>query len=330
MPSVHLLNVAPGDSTIIRHGSGRVSMIDVCDGNIEEEVRKVLAEISRAKPRGNFGMCQYPTNPIWYAHSIGIDEIWRFILSHPDMDHMDGLAALDDAFAIHNFWDTGARRPKPEFAEQGPYREEDWDRYVAMRDGKTGTNSRVRQAGNRFPYANELPEGGSNGPDGLYILAPDAELIRDARADEDINDGSYVLLYNSAGGRIILPGDAHDATWEYVFSHHGGSVTPCSFLLAPHHGRDSERSYDFLDVLKPELTLIGCTSSEYIDYGQWTRRNLDYITSNQAGNVVLEIGPPGIDVYIENDRYAEACNGPITYRNGQGYAFWRFIKSPAT
>ena len=37
MPSIHLLNVAPGNCTIIRHGSSRVTMVDVCDGSIDEE-----------------------------------------------------------------------------------------------------------------------------------------------------------------------------------------------------------------------------------------------------------------------------------------------------
>lgn len=44
MPSVHLLNVSPGDCTIIRHGSGRVSMIDMCDGNIQTGGLNLLKE----------------------------------------------------------------------------------------------------------------------------------------------------------------------------------------------------------------------------------------------------------------------------------------------
>lgn len=35
MPAVHFVNVSPGDCTIIRHGSGRVTMVDVCDGYVD-------------------------------------------------------------------------------------------------------------------------------------------------------------------------------------------------------------------------------------------------------------------------------------------------------
>src|SRR5690606_14155129 len=116
MPSVHFINVSPGDCTIIQHGSGRVSMIDICDGNIDQMERKVAVAIEKAlKPKGNFRMKDYPTNPIRYAQSLGITSIFRFILSHPDMDHMDGLNALLDEIGIANFWNTGVLREKPTF-----------------------------------------------------------------------------------------------------------------------------------------------------------------------------------------------------------------------
>jgi competence protein ComEC len=326
MPSVHLLNVSPGDCTIIQHASERVTMIDVCDGNIQEETRAIIAALNKASVRGNFAMCQYPTNPISYAKSIDINSIFRFILTHPDMDHLDGFAALSKAVPICNFWDTGARRPKPDFPTQGPYREADWDAFAAIRDGKTSTYTAIRQAGDRFSFANKNSDGETGG-DGLYILAPDANLVKIGKTDDDINEGSYIICYNSAGGKIILPGDAHDVTWDYVFDKYPSYLSPCAFLLAPHHGRDSERSYEFLDRLKPKLTLIGCAPSQYIDYGQWNRRNLEFITSNQAGNVVLDIFSGGINVYIENDRFAEAKLGhPVQHWNSQSYAYIQTIR----
>ena len=148
MASVHFLNVAPGDCTIIRHASGRVSMIDICDGNIEEQVIKAdLAEARRMSPRGNFGMCAYPTNPIGYIQSLGIENIWRFILTHPDMDHMDGLNALVDTIGINNFWHPGVDREPPEF-EGGPYDEADWNRYAKLRAGnEAGVTTLKKRAG---------------------------------------------------------------------------------------------------------------------------------------------------------------------------------------
>jgi competence protein ComEC len=324
MASVHFLNVAPGDCTIIRHASGRVSMIDICDGNIDERVVKAdLAESRRTNPRGNFGMCGYPTNPIRYLQSLGIERIWRFILTHPDMDHMDGLSALVDTIGIDNFWHAGVDREPPDF-EAGPYDEADWDRYMKLRAGNEPETTTLRKlAGARFKLANRNAEGNSGG-DALSILSPNDVLVAAASADGDLNDGSYVLLYRSAGGRVLVPGDAHDATWEYVLTHYASDVANCSVMIAPHHGRDSDRSFEFLDEIKPKLTLFGCASSEHLAYGAWNSRKLDFITSNQAGNVVLEINNEHIDVYVENEAFALAKGVDISVKNGEGYTgLWR-------
>jgi beta-lactamase superfamily II metal-dependent hydrolase len=334
MPRLHFINVSPGDCTLIQHASGRVTMIDICDGYVDvAAVREKLAmENSLAtmfnRPRGNFAMCEYPTNPIHYARSLGIGDIFRFILSHPDMDHMDGLDALLEAFAVNNFWHSGIERESPDFSFGG-FREEDWRRYERLRAGRDpGVATLLKLAGARFQYAN-YGDDQSSGGDGLYILAPSAELVAEASADGDINDGSYVILYRSMGGRIIIPGDAHDRTWDYVLRHYPNDVENCSVLIAPHHGRHSDRSYDFLDHIKPKLTLFGSAPSEHLAYDAWNRRGLQYITSNQAGNVVLDILQGGINAYVENERFAAALGRDCLTRNEQGYRLLGYIGETA-
>jgi beta-lactamase superfamily II metal-dependent hydrolase len=304
-------------------------MIDICDGNISEEVRKSLqAEAVRTKPRGNFRMCGYPTNPIRYAQDLGIDRLWRFILTHPDMDHMDGLNALVRELGTNNFWDAGVERDAPDFSS-GPFEEADWDRYISLRDGKeSGVTSLRKLADARFQMANRELDGQPGG-DGLYILAPNSQLVATASEGSDINDGSYVLLYRSAGGRVLIPGDAHDATWQYVLEHFAADVANCSVMIAPHHGRHSDRAFEFLDVVKPKLTLFGCAPSEHLAYDAWNRRDLDFMTSNQAGNVVLEAESGALRVYIENEAYAAACKADCSKTNEQGYVYMGAINSTA-
>jgi beta-lactamase superfamily II metal-dependent hydrolase len=89
--------------------------------------------------------------------------------------------------------------------------------------------------------------------------------------------------------------------------------------MAPHHGRDSGRSWDFLDLLKPRLTLFGVARSEHLAYAAWNQRNLDKITNNQAGNVVLDVVGNQLHVYVEDDAYAESRNPSDSTRNSQGY-----------
>lgn len=327
MPSkIHLLNTKPGDCTIIQHASGRVSMIDICDGNdyVAPGSHPAYTTVQEGKKSG-FLMCQSTTNPIAYALDLGLSRLWRFILTHPDMDHLDGFDVLLNTLGLDNYWDSGARRPKPGF-ESCPFLEEDWDRYEKVVGGNEhGVTVLNKVAGSRFQFANKS-ENGSGGGDGLHILAPDENLLNDPDLKDDVNEGSYVILYRSIGGRILLPGDAHDAAWEYVLKT-PDDVRNCSFMLAPHHGRDSGRSYEFLDTVRPKLTLIGCAPSEYIDYAQWRNRNLDYITSNQCGNVVLEANDNKIVVWVQNIDFAIARGFELGVRNEQGYAYCGTIEA---
>ena len=51
-------------------------------------------------------------------------------------------------------------------------------------------------------------------------------------------------------GKVLLSGDAHDATWEFVKENYEDEVSNATLLIAPHHGRKSGRSYRFLGLRK--------------------------------------------------------------------------------
>jgi len=323
MATIHFLNVGEGDCILVQHISGRVSMIDISCGNlsaIEEQTNRFMKSAGLVTPggTGNYNMKAYPTRPQDYLAGIGITTVWRFILTHPDMDHLDGFNALMGEFAVKNFWHSGAHKPKPNFGNFKRYKEEDWDRYVKVRDGKeAGTRTLQVLAGQSFKYANEDDNGG--GGDGLQVIAPSRQLVKDANQNGDFNDCSYVIIYRTGGFKIVFTGDSHDATWDHILENHAQDVADCDLLMAPHHGRDSGRSWDFLDLLKPRLTLFGVARSEHLAYAAWNQRNLDKITNNQAGNVVLDVVGNQLHVYVENDAYAESINPSDSTRNSQGY-----------
>ncbi len=66
-----------------------------------------------------------------------------------------------------------------------------------------------------------------------------------------------------------------------------------------------------------------------MDYGQWTSRNLPFITSNQAGNIVLETSDGFMDVYVENASFAKASGKDCSIKNSKGYIFFDRINATA-
>ena len=108
MAKIHFLNVDEGDCSIIEHDNGKITMIDICCGNIEggENMSETFSKSSANNIKGNYNQKAYPTNPVEYLKEHGVKTIFRYIQTHPDMDHMDGLENLSNTFSILNFWDT--------------------------------------------------------------------------------------------------------------------------------------------------------------------------------------------------------------------------------
>ncbi|WP_127724818.1 hypothetical protein [Anaerosphaera multitolerans] len=55
---------------------------------------------------GNHNQKNNPVNSMEYMYGHSVKSIFIFILSHPDMNHMDGIEDLFNEFKIVNFWDT--------------------------------------------------------------------------------------------------------------------------------------------------------------------------------------------------------------------------------
>src|ERR1700722_1627829 len=314
MPTLHFLNVGHGDCTWLKHGDGKNTVIDVCNArtaitrsDTQEFIRALVESTALAKGvRGNFRQKDYPVNPIEYLKSFGETSIFRFILTHPDMDHMDGLAALFQEFSPLNFWDTNNSKQIEQF-DESRYDSEDWTFYKSIRDRSPTTDPKrlALLSGARGPFYNQA-ERGAPGGNGLHILAPTEEIMASANASDEFNDCSYVLLWCVQDKRIIIGGDSHDVSWGHILKNHRAQVEDVDLLLAPHHGRDSDRSYDFLDVLRPKLTLFGVARSEHLGYEAWSRRELEVMTNNQGNCFVVKFTPSGADVYCTNKSFADA------------------------
>ncbi|MBL8812703.1 MAG: hypothetical protein JNM43_21235, partial [Planctomycetaceae bacterium] len=158
------------------------------------------------------------TNPIAFLeHNYRGRPIFRYIQSHPDLDHMRGLAALRDyGIPILNFWDTDHDKT-PDFMSESD--EDDWTAYESLQAGTwNGTKHTVlrlaRGSTGQFYNRNEV---GMAGGDGIHIIAPTPELNASANESGNSNNLSYVLWLEYRGIKIVLGGDAEDAVWQNIF-----------------------------------------------------------------------------------------------------------------
>ncbi|KUO64811.1 MAG: hypothetical protein APF83_14145 [Lutibacter sp. BRH_c52] len=311
MSIIHFLNVLEGDCNIIQHDSGRTTVIDISnaynDYDTEEEIavknsqlRKDMYERTQVpSDKKDYKQKKDPDNPIHYLNQYGIKDIFRFIVTHPDMDHLDGINDFFDEFNIVNFWDTDNDKEISDKVNSGGYNLDDWMFYKSLRDEKHKPCKRLNYfSGNSNQYYNE---------DYMEILSPTSEILNNCNQKENWNDSSYVILYTppkKGGGhwKILLAGDSEDLTWEHIIENHSDKVKNVDILFAPHHGRDSDRNYTFLDTVNPKATLFGNANSKHLAYSKYNS-NVK-ITNNQAGYIILEISSESIKIYVKNLEFA--------------------------
>src|SRR5579871_2573894 len=309
MVKIHFLNVGHGDCTIIEHASGRLTMIDINNGSeldrqsvselaaaygLSEQtrsLRKILGRASDASLLAEKGYDIELTNPVAFlTANYGGKPIFRFIQTHPHLDHMRGLAALGRAgISLINFWDTYWNQ-LPEFQSESDERE--WLEYRALAEGQRGATVLRVVRGATSIYYNQDPLGVPGG-DGIEVLAPTEDLIRLANEKANPHLCGYVLRVTHKGISIILGGDADAEVWDSIARFYGENLK-CHVLKASHHGRDTGYHQAAVKLMSPEYTIVSVGTKPDTDASNKYRQYSDNVWSTRwRGNISVMINDQG-------------------------------------
>lgn len=310
MAQIHFLNVGDGDCTWIKHNNGANTVIDVCLAKLpllRKAVDSAMESFSATAVRGNFNQAAHPENPIEYLEGFNVSSVFRFVLSHPDMDHMDGIKDFFTKFQPANFWDIKHTKEQ-DFSQPCRYSEEDWEFYQSIRGSKDNPVCLYLYDGSRGLYYNQGDDTRSS--NGLYVLSPTNSLVSEANECGDFNDCSYVILYRTHDLKILFCGDACNKTFDHLKANHEADITDVDLLIAPHHGRKGNIDFSFLDIMQPKMTFFGNANSQHLAYQEWNRRGLKKITNNQAGTLVATTGGAngGLNIYGKHETFARRYN----------------------
>jgi competence protein ComEC len=326
MIRVHFLNVGHGDCTIIKHHSGRLTMIDINNSQDydDDSFQKLLEEQTQNEslrpisalglPPWNMLSAGYAPSPpkslLDFARQNYIinrnealakakneianpieflqknypgEKIWRFVLTHPDLDHMRGIKALYDKIGFSVFWDTQHTKPTPSFRSDAD--KVDWEFYCQIR---AGNNVRFYTRGNSV-YAFGKDENGMTGGDNIEILSPTPELVRTCNAAGKSNSLSYVIRVSHAGKSVLLPGDAEEDAWKIMADYYENTLKS-DFLKASHHGRDSAYNLNAVKLISPLITFVSVGRKPDTDASSKYRQQSGRVASTRYhGNIELRI-----------------------------------------
>ncbi len=312
---VHFLNVGRGDCTIIEFPSGRTGIVDI-DNLRVLDLDSAWEMLQAYRASTNYQILrgagytpdqldrtflqeknEQLTDPLaYYDARIGrYRDVFRFIVTHPDMDHMTGLHRLhvqETSKDILNLWHTGGHDFKAGADWDSPlYDKQDWDTYRALVAGESGgPKSLQKYQGSSGSYWSE---------DGIELWAPTPELEALAVERDEPNILSMVLKISYMGRSIVLGGDATaDETWPAIFP--GINMSGISVLKASHHGRKSGYYWPAVKEMAPWLTITSVGETAH-DATQNYRRFSNYTVSlRDAGDITITVNDDGSWTYSPN------------------------------
>jgi competence protein ComEC len=308
MIRIHFLNIGHGDCIIVEFlDAGRVAVIDINMTDDMDETTKdeLLSEAFRSFPilHQSFYKQQYSTgtmsreqiliragydiklqNPINYMTDNNIGRIFRFISTHPHMDHLSGLKELKDTKGIDVLWISKNNHTQDE-TELTSSQKEDWNFYKKYRD----TNEHYLDG-----ICTVRPQAGDSDQfwynDNITILAPNSDLLKNSNP----NNLSYVILIKYGGKKIILGGDAEKDSWDYIMDNYSDLIKDVSILKASHHGRDSGYHQNAVKHMNPKYTIVSVGKKPSNDASNKYRQYCDNVWSTRwKGNIVFEIQSDG-------------------------------------
>jgi len=310
---LHFLNVDHGDCTIIRHpndhrnrGEGRISFVDINDwkhrtpDSKSELVAGLSDFLNRVSSQG--GTFQKQISPEEYARKYLDDpidyyndefsqirtKIWRFIVTHPDMDHLSGLTRLKNEVGFEVLWDTNHEK-ELDTDEEWPdeYAKEDWELYQGIKNDNTDHTYITPTRGTQKNYWEQ---------DNVQILHPSPRFVsqlnekNDGKEKPEYNDISYVLKIQHGNQSVLLPGDAEQDAWNSIINDWGTDILEdVTILKAAHHGREDGFHQEAVEAMDPDHVLLSVGSKPSTDAHHRYRRvcsdDTDIWSTRQYGTI---------------------------------------------
>ncbi len=315
---IHFLNVGHGDCTFIELPSGRLMMIDINNSkSLPEDDKVALAAANRVS------ILEFSRSGVlkasWedYYQSLLVDpydyyqanfagtSIFRYLQTHPDMDHMSGLWRFfwQGEVPLLNFWDVAHGKVfKKEDFDSCPYDYMDWAAYTLLRRGAGLKDGKVAEDQHRVLKVERGDEGHYWTDDTIQVLSPTADLVADCDASEEYNNCSYVIKVKYGGRSVILPGDAEESAWKSMLADLGADSLACDILKAAHHGRKSGFYQPAVEAMNPAVVVCSVGKKPDTDAsGDYARIAENVLSTRYCGTIKVKIWSDG-EVWVDNHK----------------------------
>lgn len=197
---VHFIDIGQGDATLIVYDDFHI-LIDGGNNGTEEKL-------------------------LDYLDKQQVDDIEILVATHPDADHIGGLAEVIDHYDVHLIIDSGESHSSQTYKNY----------YEAVKRQQARGAIYLEDADFIFPLSEQIT----------------FEIIETGDDNGDRNNNSVVAKLSYSEIDFLFTGDMESKTEQKILDRQ----LEAEILKAGHHGSKTSSSNEFLDVVKPETVII--------------------------------------------------------------------------
>ena len=242
--AVRFLDVGQGDATLLE-SRGHWLLID---GGAPSASRKIYATLEK----------------------LGVNHLDAVIATHPDVDHIGGIAAALKYATCDSLYCSVAQSDSETFASMVRYNERNGSGIIVPRNG-----------------------------DSFALGDATVTFLRTQQTFSDSNNGSLVTCIDCNGVSFLFPGDAENAAEQALLAE--GANVSATVLHIGHHGSLTSTSAAVLAAVAPEYAVVSVGVN---DYGHPSERVMERVQdygaaiyrTDQVGDITFELRGGSLDV----------------------------------
>jgi competence protein ComEC len=202
-----------------------------------------------------------------YLRRKGVNEIDLLILTHPHLDHLEGLLPVLKELKVDMVLDSGLTCDSSEYKE-----------FISL-ILKKGIPYHKAKAGDNFIFSNNLE---------IFLLNPlyDSDFYEES----DFNNASIVVKLFYKNADFLFTGDIEEAAEKKLLVWQ--NILQSDILKVGHHGSSTSTNLEFLDKVNPNIAVItvgknhfGHPSQKIIE--RLEDKNIQIYRTDEDGTVII-------------------------------------------
>jgi len=273
---IAFLDVGQGDATVVAFPNGQVMLVDAGSGGDFDAGRRAVAPY------------------LWQRRIRTIDDL---IGSHPQQDHMGGMATILKRFHVGRFWTNG------ETSDALFYR--------AAQQQATAAELEVRPAQRTTP---PLTVGDCK----ITFLNPPDPNPKDSGPSQASSRNNRSVVFRlhcrtPTDFSLLMTGDIESSAQQRLLQN--GEMLRSDLLKVPHHGSRGALDLAFLSTVAPKVAVIevgrhnryGHPHPEVVE--AYTACGIPLYRTDRDGAVEVTVTPKGMSIHTDDTRRAR----PVTW-----------------